>query len=119
MARPVIVKILGIQIPPNDTFTGATFATNVVGSDYILTTSDFAVGFDATAADPTNAQLPPATGSGRMYYIYKVDVTANTVDVLPDGADLINGSILVSLQDQYSDCLLMDVVSGNWANMLS
>ena len=91
----------------------------MVGADYTPTTLDFSIGYDATAADPTVAQLPPATGSGQMYYIYKVDITSNVVSVLPDGTDLINGSVSISLLDQYSDCLLMDVSGGNWANMLS
>ncbi len=129
MARPIIVKILAMQVPPIiqgeanvftnvNTFAGVRFATNVVGSDYDLTTLDFALGMDATD-DNRIIQLPPAMGYGQVYYLYKVDTTENVVDVLPDGTDLINGSISISLQDQYSDCILMDVAFGNWANILS
>ena len=101
-----------------NTFTGVRVGTNSVGVDYTLTTLDFELTVDATAAD-VNIQLPAATGTGQVYHVKKIDPTANVVYVLVDGTDLIDGSVSVSLLDQYSDCLLLDAAAGYWDNILS
>jgi hypothetical protein len=69
--------------------------------DYTITTSDEVVIADAAAASFT-LTLPTAVGNtGKVYWVKKIDATANTVTIDGDGAETIDGAATAVLTTQY------------------
>jgi hypothetical protein len=98
-----------------NTFTGIQIKTQTVTTDYLLTPLDFELLVDATAG-PITVSLPPATGTGQIFHIKKIDSTDNIVTVAANGSDLIDGSISVNFADQWADAELIDASPGYWDN---
>ena len=87
---------------PNSTLHVAgpiTSATATKTAAYTLTGSDSVIYADATAGAVV-VTLPAASAStiGRVYYIYKIDSTANAVSVAGAGADTVNGTASTTTQ---------------------
>ncbi|MBU8870675.1 MAG: hypothetical protein KOO60_07415 [Gemmatimonadales bacterium] len=62
------------------------------------------------------ADLPAASGSGRVYHISRIDATGSTVEIDPNGTDAIDGGgagVNVSLS-QWDNVVLCDIASGQW-----
>src|SRR5438552_308237 len=85
--------------------------TIAVGSDYTVTSLDFEILVDATSG-PVTISLLPATGSGQLLHVKKIDSTSSVVTVAASGTDLIDDSMSVALPDQWADCLLIDAAFG-------
>ena len=131
MPRPIIVKILGVQIPSGgapgaailnaanvftnvNTFSGLRLGNIIAtGQDWTFQVTDFLRLADATTGSITG-QLPPATGSKQIYRVKKIDSTDNVVTIAADGTDLIDDSISINLVDQWSDCVVIDAALGYW-----
>jgi hypothetical protein len=94
---------------------GIRVGTVAVGSDHVMSDTDFEVLVDANAGDVL-ITLPAATGTGQYYRVKKIDDTVNIVTVQADGTDLIDDSNLIALTDQWSDCTLIDAATGYWDN---
>ena len=63
--------------------------------------------------------LPPATGSGYVAVIKKVDANAHNIEVTPFGSDTIDGVNAASnISIQYDFVKLVDVASGAWETTL-
>ena len=58
--------------------------------------------------------LPAATNSGKIFYFKKVDSSANTVTVTPDGTDTIDGAASYVLSTQYESVTVQDCAVGTW-----
>ena len=58
--------------------------------------------------------LPAATNSGKIFYFKKVDSSANTVTVTPDGTDTIDGAANYVLTAQYESVTVQDCAVGTW-----
>lgn len=58
--------------------------------------------------------LLPATGSGRVRHVKKIDASANTVTVTPDGTDTIDGAANYVLTAQYESVTVQDCAVGIW-----
>ena len=58
--------------------------------------------------------LLPATGSGRVRHVKKIDASANTVTVTPDGTDTIDGAANYVLTAQYESVTVQDCAVGTW-----
>lgn len=61
------------------------------------------------------ANLPPATGSGFIYILKKMDANAHNVIFDADGADLIDGLGTYTLTTQYAAVWVQDIASLTWA----
>lgn len=80
--------------------TGRT-PSRTVTADVIATESDGFLAVDATAGAVT-VTLPSAWRyAGRIFYVKKVDASANTVTVEASGTDTIDGAASVALSGQY------------------
>lgn len=80
------------------------FETRTVTTNTALTASDCLVLVDATSGNVT-IDLPPALGkNGFEVIIKKIDSTANTVTVEPNGAETIEGAANKVLTTQYEVC---------------
>ena len=83
------------------TKTGGSKSLIAKAGAYTITTSDEVVIADAAAASFT-LTLPTAVGNtGKVYWIKKIDATANTVTVDGDGGQLIDGAATAVLTTQY------------------
>jgi hypothetical protein len=97
-------------------FNGTRFTPRTVTSNYIIQDTDFGLNGNA-AGGPITLSLPPSFGVGQLYHVRKSDSSVNVVTVDADGSDLIDGSVSISLVEQYSDCLLYDEEPGSWTNI--
>lgn len=101
-------------ISPNTTLHvngGASIKLSAKTAAYTMLTSDFAVTGDATTAAFT-VTLPPATNTGMLVHIKKVDASVNAVTVSRAGTDTIEGATTQTLATQYaSTTLIADGVS--------
>jgi hypothetical protein len=73
------------------------------------------VNIDATAGAPSViVTLPSAVGiAGRTYVIRKLDATANSVRITPNGTETINGVTPVAIGTQYQSRSVMSD-GANW-----
>jgi len=74
---------------------------NTVTADYTLDGNDQVVLVDATAGPVTITLQPAASMRGKTVTVTKIDATANTVTVVPDGTDLISGATSEVLTAQF------------------
>lgn len=74
-------------------------------ADTTLTLSDYVLDCDASAASFT-VTLPSATNQGVTFVVVKKDVGANTITVVPFGADTIQGGASKVLSAQWQKCVL-------------
>ena len=75
--------------------------TDITTTPYTATVTDFFLLVDATVGNIT-LNLPAAVGSeGKEYIIKKIDATANTVIIDPDGAETIDGAATKTLSSQW------------------
>jgi len=83
-----------------------TTPSRTVTSDTTATGSDGFFAVDATSGAVT-ITLPDALRyAGRIFYVKKVDASANAVTVVPSGTDLIDGAASVALSTQYESAEL-------------
>lgn len=80
---------------------------------YIITSSDYTILADATAASFA-ATLPTAVGiSGTIYNIKKIDSSVNTVTVDTTGGQTIDGTLTQVISAQY-DSITVQSNNANW-----
>ena len=84
-------------------------------SPYAAQPTDEFIGASAGASAATTIDLPPATGSGRVIVVKKMDANAHNVVVAANGADLIDGAGTVALTAQYQATRLLDYAVGIWS----
>ena len=89
----------------NKYFSDSPYTANAIGDCTII--------WDATGGNCVQ-NLPSATGSGKIFYIKKVDSSANTVTVTPDGTDTIDGASDYVLSTQYESVTVQDCTTGVW-----
>jgi len=90
-----------------------SFAVKSVTANYTATASDRVILCDATSNSMT-VSLPSASGiTGRVYTIKKVDSSANTVTIDPNGTETIDGSSTYSLSSQW-DFVTIVSDGSNW-----
>ena len=82
-------------------------------SPYSILASDYTIRADATSGVVT-ANLPAATGSGRIIRIKKIDNSANAVTLAAAGGETVDGAASASLTDQYSTLSVQDAAAGVW-----
>lgn len=81
--------------------------------NYILTSDDEIIKFDATGA-ARNGSLPTAVGAqGKVYIIVKIDSSANIVYVNPNGAETISGGTSYHLVNENESVTIVSDNS-NW-----
>lgn len=79
----------------------APFSTRTLDANATLTTADYLILGDATAAAIT-LTLPAASLSNGAYIITKkIDASANHVIVAAAGADTIDGAATIEIKHQY------------------
>lgn len=61
--------------------------------------------------------LPPAYGNGRLITVKKIDATANTVTITPNGAETIDGAATYVLAAQWKGVHIIDAAAGLWEIM--
>jgi hypothetical protein len=59
-------------------------------------------------------QLPAATGTGRILNIKKIDASASTVTLTPDGAETIDGAGSYIITTQWTNITIQDGGAGTW-----
>lgn len=81
--------------------------------DFELSLRDSVILGDASGGVVTLNLPPAAKGVWRVYTVKKIDGTANTVDVVPKGAETVDGSAPLSLSSQYE---VVQIISDgdNW-----
>jgi hypothetical protein len=90
------------------------FAYTSVTADTTLDGTHFFVDVDATS-DSVNIPLPTVVGiNGREYIIRKLDASANTVTITPDGTETINGSSDAVLDEQYETAIIFSNGASDW-----
>lgn len=80
---------------------------------YTLLSEDGYIRWNAAGGNVVH-NLPATTGNGRLVSIKKVDATANTVTITPNGADTIDGAATYVLNAQYQFVQLIDAAAGAW-----
>jgi hypothetical protein len=82
-------------------------------SSYAMTTGDFGILADATAAALT-ITLPSARINGMMAFIKKIDASAHTVKISRAGTDTIEGATTVTLSGKNQSRTLVAGGNGVW-----
>lgn len=88
-------------------------------ADYTLTTQDVTVPFDTSGAGAdVLANLPAATGSGRIYIIKDVGGQSSqfgkNIIITPNGADTIDDDVDYTIRHNYEGVILQDILAGKW-----
>lgn len=79
----------------------SSIAVTSVSANITLDNTESYVNVDASGAS-RNVTLPTAVGiKGTMYSVKKTDSSVNTVTLLPNGSETIDGSVSVVLSYQY------------------
>lgn len=90
------------------------FAYTSVTADTTLDATHFFVDVDCTS-DSLDITLPTVVGiNGREYIIRKLDASANTVTITPDGTETINGSSDTVLDEQYDTAIIFSNGASDW-----
>ncbi len=103
-------------ISPNATLQvngGVSVGTKVETSDYSMSSSDFVILAKASSKTITII-LPPASNTGQMVNIKKVDSSSNKVTIQRQGTDTIEGANSKSLPSQYNGITLVAGGDGVW-----
>jgi hypothetical protein len=103
-------------IAPNATLQvngGVSVGTKIESSNYTMTSADFAVLVNA-AAKAVTINLPPASNTGQMVHIKKIDSTTNTVHVSRSGTDTIEGAVSKTLSSRFNSLTLLAGGNGSW-----
>lgn len=92
---------------------GLNFAVTTVTTTYTASIQDCVIECDATSAIFTVTLPAASTISGHIYFIKKIDSSANAITITPNGSDKIDGAGTYSLSTQYQ---LLTIVSDgtNW-----
>lgn len=98
------------QIPSGNIYPLGVISTPGI---YSVAASDFYIYANATAGTIT-VMLPPATGSGRLLVVKKIDSSANAVTVQASAGNTIDGSGSQVIVTQYASLFIQDVMPGNW-----
>jgi hypothetical protein len=92
--RNLVIDLLGLS---GGEGLRTTFSSPSVTSDTTLTQAHYRVRVDASGGAVT-ITLPPASKfTGKVYRVKKVDSSANTVTIVPDGSDVIDGAASIVL----------------------
>ncbi len=90
------------------------FAYTSVTADTTLDATHFFVDVDCTS-DSIDITLPTVVGiNGREYIIRKLDASANTVTITPDGTETINGSSDAVLDEQFESAIIFSNGASDW-----
>jgi hypothetical protein len=90
------------------------FAYTSVTADTTLDGTHFFVDVDCTS-DSLDITLPTVVGiNGRGYIIRKLDASANTVTITPDGTETINGSSDAVLDEQFESAIIFSNGASDW-----
>lgn len=109
---------VGVRIATPTSFlhVGGSFATATRSRsrDTTLDSTDFTVLFLLSASFGNSSALLPAAATcvGRIYAIKKVDATAYTVTIDPNGAELIEGAATLVLSAQWESVLIQSDGTG-------
>lgn len=97
-----------------NTFAGGIrFAEKTVTTNYTITHNDYEILVDASGGAVV-ITLPLALGDGQLYRIKKIDSSGNTVTVVPQSGDLIDGSTGIFLTTQWDATSLIDASLNYW-----
>jgi hypothetical protein len=104
----------GPQGPPGADAAGGPVAVSIKTSSYTVLTSDCFLAADCTTGNITFT-LPAATGNtGRIFYFKKIDSSPNTLTVVGNGFDTIDGSSSFLFSVQYQAASMIDNGSNWW-----
>jgi len=92
---------------------GVSVAVKTVTSAYTMTTSDFTILANATSAALT-VTLPPASTTGMLVFIKKIDSSSHVVTISRAGTDTIEGATTQSLTAKNHSLTLIAGGSGVW-----
>jgi hypothetical protein len=92
---------------------GVSVGTKIEASNYNMSSSDFAILVNAGAKALT-ITLPPASNTGQMVHVKKIDSSSNHVTISRHGSDTIEGSSSKSLSSQYGSLTLIAGGNGIW-----
>lgn len=108
-------KILTVSggLPSWQTAGAGTFSVSTKSSNYTITTSDTVILADATSGS-INITLPTASGaSSYRFFVKKIDTSTNTVTILRQGSDTIDGGTSALIQVAYVSVTVVSNGS-NW-----
>ncbi len=80
--------------------------SQTITTNYPASSMDFMVLGNATGGNIT-VTLPPATNTGLLLLVEKIDSSANTVTISRLGSDTISGNTSITLSTQYGGRLLI------------
>jgi hypothetical protein len=83
-------------------------------TNYTLMTTDFVILGDCTSAAFTLSLPTAASGVGRIFFLKKVDSSANVLTVQANGSELIDGNNTFLLPSQYQSITLVSDGSKWW-----
>jgi hypothetical protein len=89
------------------------FYTHVT-SDLSLDSSHQYLSVDATAGSVTLSLESTAFRGGRFYIISRSDGSGNTVTIVPNGTDTIDGAATLAVTSADIFTIIADSVNGNW-----
>ena len=93
---------------------GGVVAITTKTTNYTATHADTVILCDATAGAFT-ITLPTTVGiKGKVYYIKKIDVTANAVTIDPDGTETIDDNLTLDLAFQYDSPMIVGDNTNWW-----
>jgi hypothetical protein len=96
-----------------DSLKLVTVAITNAASPYTMLAATEYLTCDATSGAIT-VNLPAATGTGKVYYITKIDSSVNAVTLDGNASETINGSLTTTLNTQYESVRIVDAASGLW-----
>ena len=80
----------------------AGFGISTITTNTTLNETYYTVLVDCTAGNVTVTLPPVATTGKRVYIIKKIDVSANTITIDANGAELIDGAATKTISNQYA-----------------
>lgn len=95
-----IIKLLSSAVGTGSNSSVVSIATKT--SNYSLSTSDMTILADATSGNVTLTLPSASSTSGQVFYIKRIDSSANTVTISRSGSDTIDGMTSFTLDQQYT-----------------
>lgn len=104
----------GPQGPIGFNSAGGPVAISIKNTNYSVLISDCFLAADCTS-NPVTFTMPTASGNtGRIFYFKKIDSTTNTMGIVGNGSDTIDGVSNVSTTVQYEEFSLISNGSTGW-----
>lgn len=104
----------GATGPTGFNAAGGPVAVSIKTGNYTILTTDCFLSADCTSGNITFTLPSTAGNTGRIFYCKKIDSSANTLTVVGNGVDTIDGAVSFIMNSQYQSASFIDSGATWW-----